>query len=551
MRSNREESNRDVIQPHQSMMDIFKEPTFAERIRLIMYGLKQPKDSGAYKYAKLQLKRLQSPIAGVVVPALAVLLVGIFTAFSHVVSRDVPVQFIEPQKPPELEKPEPLPEEKVEPPDPVEVDIPQTRVDVENPDPSPPVDFSPQPAAFDSVAIVKSPIIMRNIYGSRTPGMRGIALRIYGGSGATEDAVLRALRWLKKNQNEDGSWSGQKNERVAFTGFALLAYLAHGETPASKEFGKTVEKAINYLLNSQQGEIFGPNIPYRHQIATYALAEAYTMTKIPKLKEAAEKGLSRIISGQNPAGGWNYELRPCERNDMSVGAWCAQALKAGKIAGLTNPELDKCIKHALNGARNNYGPNGGFGYTGPGATGLSGAGTLWMQLLGEPNSKEVKTTIENVLSKRTIAGDKSGAVQGCRTHAGVSYSVYYDTQAMFHYGGEVWKNWNKQMAPALVNSQQIIAQAIEGPDGKLKDIGYWPGDYDTVMTTCLYTLTLEVYYRYLPTYTNLEDFIPESEKQRGITVETDVPVIVREREDMINTNKKNSGDSANIERKDV
>lgn len=519
-----------IIQPHQSLMDIFREPTFSERVRLIIYGLKQPKDSGAYKYAKLQLKRLQSPAAGVIVPTLAVLLIGIFTAFSHMSSRDVPVQFIEPAKPPELEKPEPLPEEVVDPPDPIEVEIPQTRVDIENPDPSPPVDFSPQPAAFDSVAIVKSPIIMRNIFGSRTPGMRGIALRRYGGSGATEDAILRALRWLKKNQNEDGSWPGAKNEPVAFTGFALLAYLGHGETPASKEFGKTVEKAINYLLNSQQGEIFGSKIPYRHQIATYAIAEAYTMTKIPKLKEAAEKGLSRIISGQNPAGGWNYELSPCERNDMSVGAWCAQALKACKIAGLTNPGLDKAMKHGLNGARHNYGPNGGFGYTGPGATGLSGAGTLWMQLLGEPNSKEVKTTIENVLSKRTISGDKSGAIQACRTHVGPSYSVYYDTQAIFHYGGEVWKNWNKQMAPALVNSQQIIPQAIEGPDGKMKDIGFWPGDYDVVMTTCLYTLTLEVYYRYLPTFQKPEDLFPEGEDAApAAAAEPDVPVVVKEK----------------------
>ena len=65
--------------------------------------------------------------------------------------------------------------------------------------------------------------------------------------------MLLALRWLKKNQEADGSWhinsGGGSNAsgpaKPAMTGLALLTYLAHGETPASEEFGQTVERAIS------------------------------------------------------------------------------------------------------------------------------------------------------------------------------------------------------------------------------------------------------------------------------------------------------------------
>ena len=40
---------------------------------------------------------------------------------------------------------------------------------------------------------------------TRNAGMRGQLLKTYGGNQKTEDAVMRALRWLKKNQQADGS----------------------------------------------------------------------------------------------------------------------------------------------------------------------------------------------------------------------------------------------------------------------------------------------------------------------------------------------------------
>ncbi|WP_423232242.1 hypothetical protein PVA48_03755 [Akkermansia sp. JRP_AM1] len=59
-----------------------------------------------------------------------------------------------------------------------------------------------------------------------------------GGTPQCEEAVVKSLRWLKKQQNGNGSW-GEGQFRASMTGISLLAYLAHCETPLSEEFGKT------------------------------------------------------------------------------------------------------------------------------------------------------------------------------------------------------------------------------------------------------------------------------------------------------------------------
>ena len=52
----------------------------------------------------------------------------------------------------------------------------------------------------------------------------------------------------KKVQNPDGSWG--TGAHSAFTGLALLTFLAHGETQTSKHFGVTVRKAMEWMVNS-------------------------------------------------------------------------------------------------------------------------------------------------------------------------------------------------------------------------------------------------------------------------------------------------------------
>ncbi len=319
--------------------------------------------------------------------------------------------------------------------------------------------------------------------------------------------MLRALRFLKKTQREDGTWG---NSKPAMTALALLAYLAHGDTPASEEFGYTVESAIRYIVSKQQadGRFAGRDgHDYTQPIVAYALCEAYGMTKVPTLKEAACKAVACIVKGQNPSGGFNYNLTPSERNDSSYMAWCVQALKAAKMAGLYGdiPGLDECMTKSIAGFKLNYGERegyGGFGYCGPGNknTGLTGAGVLCLQFLGAAKSRECRGGISG-LSDWTFDWEnpRSGSFL---------YYMYYVTQAKFQEGGEAWKEWNKQFSPSLMKNQKVVAKEASGYVdhlGQPHAIGSWDSPAtkehgEKVMETILCTLMLEVYYRYLPTF---------------------------------------------------
>jgi len=139
---------------HQEYLDLFKDVSFSEKWRRVANGLKQPKDSGEYKFARLQVIRLSAPASAVVVPIIALLVIGILAAVAPPPMPSVQARIMEPDKPPPVEEPP-----KKEPPPvlPDERDVEVNDIVTDIPMPGPPKDFSPQPADMDTVAIIKSP----------------------------------------------------------------------------------------------------------------------------------------------------------------------------------------------------------------------------------------------------------------------------------------------------------------------------------------------------------------------------------------------------------
>lgn len=511
----------------QEMMLLFEDLSFPERMRRMVKGLGKPKDTGEYKFAKVQLQRLSAPIAALIVPLIALGAIMVLANIAPQVNRSFESEILEPETVEELEEEEIIEEEIIEI-DPVDIEF-TPDITVETPTPTPDTPLSPQPAEFDAVAIVKSPVIMKGLYGSRNPGSRGAALRQHGGTTAGELAVMRALRWLKKHQNADGSWDKTK---PAMTSLATLTFLAHGELPGSSaEFGETVQKAFQWLVANQTADgLFkgrdGHN--YSQPICAYALCEAYGLTKLPTLKGPATKALEVVVKGQNPSGGFNYNLIPTTRDDTSYMGWCAQALKAGYMAGLDVPGLKPAIKQAILGFKKNYAEKdeiGGFGYTGGSLThGMTGVGALCLKLLGDTECNEVRKAMYN-LKSAVVKWEPGGPFNKL-------YYSYYITQAKFHEGGDTWKQWNRMFSPVLVENQIIEKNAIEDAEGKLVDIGHWAPDKELsghtdpegrVMNTCLCALQLQVYYRYLPTFKTPEAIVEEEE----VAIDTgDIPIEV-------------------------
>ncbi len=444
--------------PRHDLMSLFETLTFREKWRRVFAGLRMPVDAGLHKYARLQLLRLLSPAGAIIVPLLALVLLVLLADLTRTVTaRPHPI---------DLHKPEPVDElDPVPPPDvilPVP-DEPLVTALVDSPAPAPgarevspqPLMDHPQPATLVSHAPVYSPLRISLVNRPQTPGEQGEALAAGDGLG-TETAVLRALRWLRTTQHDDGSWG---RNRTAMTALAVLAYLGYGETPASPEFGETIEKAIRFLLDAQQADgrfRFADGHDYTTPIAAYALSETYAITRIPMVKYAAEKAMSVVIRGQNAHGGFNYNLRGPEdtRNDLSYTAWCVQALKAAQIAQLGVEGLGDAMARAVAGVKRNHGGAdgyGGFAYTAPGRSGLTGAGALSLQFLGRPDDPETRSAIA-WLSRNAVVTWNAGEIDSTHRRDPVYY-WYYATQAMFQQGGSTWTGWNNQFKPALMHSQ--------------------------------------------------------------------------------------------------
>ena len=372
---------------------LFEQFNFRAYLHSVWRGLRQERGSPEHSWAAFQLYRWTADTASFLVPlVVSLLLMMLCTGKISPIPEGTEIMIREPEAPPPelLPTPEDPPPVRPEMTTTVAPDlVPQTIAHQSEMDPpahAGPPSNQEKPSLLSDVRVNKSRVVFKNLIGAR--GDIAGSLKQHGdGVGiVTEPAVLRALRWLKKEQRPDGSWGSPP---VAMTGFALLCYLAHNETPGSDEFGPTVERAIKYLLGQQGPDGRFPG-NYDIPIATYALCEAFGMTQIPVVRDAAEKALDVIISGQHSSGGWDYNCQQSERDDTSYMGWCAQALKAGDMARLSNPDLRNALKKAVRGFKKNAHPTGGFGYTGPGQGGLTAVGTLCMQLLGAAKEAECR-----------------------------------------------------------------------------------------------------------------------------------------------------------------
>ncbi len=383
-------------------------------------------------------------------------------------------------------------------------------------------DVATPATGFEIAAQHRSPLILKNIYEARTAAGQGAAVRKYGGDQITQDAVLRALRWFKANQSENGSWDKMDGHPVAFSGLALLAFLAHGEKPGSVEFGQTVERALKYLVSRQNAKGMIGAAGYEHAIGVYAISEGFGLTKIMALKDAMDKGIEIIIEGQQANGGFDYNYAQTARWDLSVAGWQFQALKAAMLAGCSHPKLEQALKKGTEFLTTvAYDPRGGgFGYASPSSTiSMTSAGTLCLQLMGKPTVPQVRTGLKYLEELPCIwAGGKdagkqvAGAAADPKAVKQPLYTWYYATQAKFQSGEKDWESWKPRFIRALVKNQII--------DGAT---GYWQGgDHGGIVySTALCCLMLEVFYRYLPTYQHVapDKGLPAAAKTDDLVIE--------------------------------
>ena len=411
------------------------------------------------------------------------------------------VEEIKIEEPPPIEEPVPEEVEPTETTNPVLTTVAIENVDTNDAaledtnDEAPSTDDDSTVEAVSDVVVSPSAFASPNVFGGRSAAGRASAVSKFGGSKVGQDSLLKALWWLAKVQKPDGSW-GEKYPQ-AYTGLALLTFLAHGETPTSKNFGTTVRKAMEWLVNDPVNPKHGR--AYAHAIKAYAIAEAYAMTGVSMLETAMYECIRPVIAGQQECGSYHYSynMDEKEKQDLSVAGWNYQALKAAYGAGCDAEGLDNAIMKGVYWLKKHGGgDNSGNGFPYNGASNPTGkkhtmraVGVLCLQLFGEGGTQEIEDEIKKIgtddLANLTYANPPKESL----------YGWYYATQAMFQKGGNEWKAWNRKFKKEITGAQH-------------KE-GYWeyPGEFhgkngdvttDRVYATTLCALMLTVYYRYLP-----------------------------------------------------
>lgn len=334
----------------------------------------------------------------------------------------------------------------------------------------------------------------------------------------TSAAIHRALVWLKNNQAEDGSWGPNK---VAMTGLALLTFLGCGETSGSKEFGLSVRRAIDWLAEHQRadgifatGKQMGQPTVYEHAIGTYAMCEAYGMTRRPDLRAIMEKAAAVIVAGQQPGGLWDYEYKKGERWDTSVSGWQVQALKAALVNGAEVNGLSAAIARSAEGMKRAQATDSGlFGYSQPGQgkIGMTGVGALCLELAG--------------LSGQPATRSGLAALRGTdcdwqKPAAWPLYTWYYITQALYHENAGSWTVWYRDLRRELPRNQNADGSwnspTLSGNDNEESKHG-------PVYSTTLAALSLSAPYRYAPVSQSMHT--ERETKQRRPADEAPVEII--------------------------
>jgi hypothetical protein len=231
---------------------------------------------------------------------------------------------------------------------------------------------------------------------------------------------------------------------------------------------------------------------YAHGQAAIVLCEAFAMTGDEALRVPAQRAIEFIERAQYHDGGWRYRPGPrSERGDMSVVGWQVMALQSARAARLNVSEQTWEMAEVFIDSVEH---DGGAKYA------------------YQPRSRASAAMTAEALLCRVYMGWKrdwpplrEGIAWLAERHpprAGAPniYYWYYATQVLHHYGGAQWDAWNERMRDILVAAQETRGHAA----GSWRPTGEFSGEGGRIYMTALAVCTLEVYYRHLPIFRQLE-----------------------------------------------
>jgi hypothetical protein len=365
----------------------------------------------------------------------------------------------------------------------------------------------------------------------RDAAVRPALLKRYGGNDASEAAVDRALLWLEKHQNADGSWSfdhhGPRCKNLcpnpgklesapnAATALALLSFLGTGNGPREGKFRKSVSQGLNYLKGRMvplgiTAALFEPNSQHMpsHAWGTIALCEAGAGIRERQLHAAAQAAVTFIVATQNSDGGWSEKpnlpdfgkksssgVKTLEPSTMAATGWNMAALRTAQWVALMVPEknmmqaaafLDKLYvenKAPASGKAISTGYRCGISYESLDAE-ATAIGMCLRTYLGAARQRPE-------LAGYAATLDKPGLPSG-----GKLVSHYFQSELLRQLEAPAWPEWNAALRDQLISAQCRDGHAIGS--WYFNDEGWACQQGGRLFCTAMSALILEVYYRHPP-----------------------------------------------------
>lgn len=308
----------------------------------------------------------------------------------------------------------------------------------------------------------------------------------------TQKAIDRGLALLANRQHTDGSFGSGSNYKrnVAVTSLAGMAFLSAGHTPGRGQYGRNIDKAIDYILSCAKPSGYivredssGHGPMYGHGFATLFLAEVYGMSpkKEKDVRDALKAAVQLIVNSQSRDGGWRYDPDGKDA-DISVTVCQMMALRAARNCGIAVPKttVDSCVDYVKK-CKN---ADGGYRYQISmrplSEFPRSAAGVVTLYSAGVTEGRDLEQGLAYLMRFQP-----SGNLLQYDAH--YFYGQYYAVQAMWHAGGDYWKQWY----PAI--RDELVARQL--PDGSWTD-SLVNSEYGTAMAC----LVLQMPNNYLPIF---------------------------------------------------
>jgi len=328
------------------------------------------------------------------------------------------------------------------------------------------------------------------------------------------DAVVdRGLEFLARQQQPDGSFAAPTGGQPGITSLCIMAFLSRGHVPGGGQYGRQLERAIEFVLSVQHpngllsidpaGTYAVGRSSYNHAIAGVMLGEVYGMTSGDlglRIQQAILRALqftrelqTRPKQLRSDKGGWRYvRLSGTNDSDLTATVWHLMFYRSAQNAGFDVPK--QYVDEATDYVRRCYTPEeGDFVYTLESETEhyASGAtvagGIIALAMAGEHHTEMAHAAGRWILKNPFSTYNR-------RTHPDdrYHYSAYYCSQAMFQLGGEYWERFYPDFQQVLIDNQNR--------DGSWEPEAARDERFGNVYTTALTVLALTPPHQLLPIY---------------------------------------------------